>query len=82
MSCTILTADASDDMKHIHDRMPIIMPDDLGVDWMNSATTSKADVAAMIDEAVGRMPDTLTARPVGPDVGTVRNNNADLILPA
>lgn len=82
MSCTVLTADASEDMRHIHDRMPIIMPDDLGMDWMSPGTTSKADVAAMIDEAVGRMPNTLTARPVGPDVGNVRNNRPELILPA
>lgn len=79
MSVTILTTAASDDMAEIHNRMPIVMPADMGRAWIDSTVTDPVAVAAMLDEAISKMPDTLTTRPVGPEVGNIRNNGPELI---
>ncbi|MBN1495418.1 MAG: SOS response-associated peptidase, partial [Spirochaetes bacterium] len=76
-SCTIITTEANDVMKPIHDRMPVIIPrrkEDL---WISSATSP--------DEAQGLlMPyqdEEMTAYPVSTIVNSPKNNSAECITP-
>lgn len=45
----ILTRPAADALEHIHDRTPVIVPQGLQSDWLDSKTTAKADVAGLLD---------------------------------
>lgn len=76
-TCTIITTEANDVMKPIHDRMPVIIPrqkDDL---WINSVTSS--------DDAKGLLvpyqEEEMTAYPVSTRVNSPKNNSAECIAP-
>lgn len=48
---TILTRDASEELASIHDRMPVILPPDMAMDWLHP----DADPGAIIRSALLRM---------------------------
>ncbi|MBP3043443.1 SOS response-associated peptidase [Arthrobacter jiangjiafuii] len=79
LSVTIITTEASDALGHIHDRTPLIVPPDMYADWLDPRTTQGTEVQQLLDA----MPEpVLTPRVVSPLVNSVRNNGAELILPA
>jgi putative SOS response-associated peptidase YedK len=77
-SCTIITTSASQDMDGIHDRMPVILNPDTFDVWLDPDTDDVSELTALVRAApVG----TITHHPVGQRVGSVRNNDAELIEP-
>ena len=72
---TIVTAAAPDDLGHVHDRAPVIVPRELWADWLDPAD----------ERAIERLRPTpaasITPRPVGPAVGDVRSDGPDLVAP-
>ncbi|GAB2734449.1 hypothetical protein GCM10027090_02370 [Sinomonas soli] len=79
MTSTILSRPASDALGAIHDRSPLVLPEEMWAEWLDPELTDKSQIARFID-AVPE-PD-LIPRVVGPEVGQVRNNGAELIEPA
>ena len=74
-TCAVLTTAADQMMGPIHDRMPVVLPDDTWADWLDKAT-STAD-AVVIAHAT----DPLVRHRVGSGVNSVRNNDPSLVEP-
>lgn len=83
VTATILTRTATDasgypQIRHIHDRTPVIVPPDLRADWLNPARDDKEDVRQLL-EAIPEPH--LLPRVVDKAVGNVRNDGPHLIEP-
>ncbi|MCL1898748.1 MAG: SOS response-associated peptidase [Micrococcales bacterium] len=78
LTATIITRAASDQLGHIHDRMPLVVPPDLFADWLSPDVTAPTEVDSMI-RAMGDP--VLVPRQVGKAVGLVKNNHPGLIQP-
>ncbi|MDT0200952.1 SOS response-associated peptidase [Nocardioides sp. AE5] len=76
-TCTVITTDAEDDLGHIHDRMPLMVPADNWGSWLDP-TTSGADLLDLLEPAA---PGRLVAHPVSALVSNVRNNGPELTAP-
>jgi len=75
---TVVTTDANDVMKPLHDRMPLILaPEDYGL-WLTKGTDSEL-VRQLV---VPRPSDALRMHPVSKAVGNVRNEGPELIVSA
>jgi putative SOS response-associated peptidase YedK len=48
LSCAILTRDASPSVADVHDRMPVVLPDELLVRWARADVQRAEDVAGMV----------------------------------
>jgi putative SOS response-associated peptidase YedK len=77
-TCTVLTTEAEDDLGHIHDRMPLMVPRDRWVAWLDPTSADGADRLALLEPAA---PGRLEAYPVSTAVGNVRNNGPELVDP-
>ncbi|MFC6153811.1 SOS response-associated peptidase [Nocardioides yefusunii] len=77
-TCTVLTTQATPDLAHVHDRMPLTVPDDLRDAWLDPALTDVDEVVALVRPAGAG---TMTAHPVARTVNSVRNNGPDLLAP-
>lgn len=77
-SMTVITTDATDTLGHIHDRSPLLLPDDVWDDWLDPGLTDSDDVDALL-RAVPEPH--LQPVEVSPAVGNVRNNRPSLIDP-
>ena len=78
LSASVLTTTPAPGLAHIHDRMPVFLTADALPDWLdrgNDDAASLLDIARSSADEVGAG---LVARPVGPEVGNVRNNHAGL----
>lgn len=75
-TATIITASAPDALGHIHDRTPVILPEEMWADWLSPTIIDKADVVGML--AAAPEPG-LVPRTVGRAVGNVRNQGPSLI---
>ena len=75
-TAAVLTTEAPDDLGHIHDRTPLLVPEQ---DWARWLDPSSADPGAdlLVPASAGR----LRAWPVGLAVGNVRNNTPSLVEP-
>jgi putative SOS response-associated peptidase YedK len=71
-SCTILTTGANELMKPIHDRMPVILPEDAYGPWLDQADAS---VLKPFDPA------TMEAYPVSTYVNNTRNEGSKCLEP-
>lgn len=74
-TCTIITTSAPDDLGEIHDRSPLLVPRDAWGVWLDPAVPDPGDL--LIPGTTG----VLEAWPVGKQVGNVRNNGPELVLP-
>ncbi len=74
---TILTTDASDSIRHIHPRMPVILGPAEGERWLDG-DTSREDLLSLL-RPWGRSP--LAARPVSRIVNSPRNDAPGCIEP-
>jgi putative SOS response-associated peptidase YedK len=75
-TCTVITTSASDELGHIHDRTPLLVP---RTDWPRWLDPTVEDPGAhLLVPAVGGA---LDAWPVSPAVGNVRNDGAELVQP-
>lgn len=76
LTCTVLTTVTQDALGHVHDRSPVIIPQDRFAEWLDPDLTDKADVQHLLDS----LPEpTLTPRIVSTRVNSVRNNGPELI---
>jgi putative SOS response-associated peptidase YedK len=77
-SCSIITTTGGPDMDGIHDRMPVILHPDTFELWLSPDMEDAAELTSLLRPA----PDgTIVHRPVSQRVGSVRNNDPELIEP-
>jgi putative SOS response-associated peptidase YedK len=75
-SCTIITTEANDTLRPIHNRMPVILwPDTYGT-WLGE---EEASPEALMDLMRPFDPGRMRAWPVGSRVGAVANQGEDLM---
>lgn len=75
---TVLTTTAVDELGHIHDRSPVIVPPELRSSWLDPSLTALDEVA----ELVNSMPEPhLAPYEVSSAVNSVRNNGPELVVP-
>lgn len=77
LSTTIVTAEARDGLEAIHDREPAMLTREVAEAWLDPGTTDLDSVLAMLAEPAPE----LSWYEVGPAVGNVRNNGAELMQP-
>ncbi|MFO0625988.1 MAG: SOS response-associated peptidase [Polyangiales bacterium] len=75
---TLVTTDASDDVRAVHDRMPVILARDAWALWLDARSDLDAVRAVLRPAPAG----TLRAWAVDPRVGSVAHNDAGLLAPA
>lgn len=75
---TILTCTATDELGHIHDRSPVVVPPDLVDSWLDPGTT---DPHVVRDLIAAMPPPILHTYEVSTSVNSVRNNGPELITP-
>ena len=75
-STTIITTAANVTMAPLHDRMPVILPAASWAEWLDPDHT---DVDLLSHLLVPAPPELLVLRPVGTEVGNVRNDGPHLI---
>jgi putative SOS response-associated peptidase YedK len=77
-TCTILTASATDALGHIHERTPVIIPENRQSDWLDTKLTDKDTIRQLLDS----LPEPhLVPYEVSNRVNAVRNNGPELIEP-
>lgn len=77
-TCTLLTTSATDELGHIHDRMPLMVTPERLDDWLDPVHDDPETVRQLLTPAA---PGALAAYPVSRAVSNVRNNGAHLIDP-
>jgi putative SOS response-associated peptidase YedK len=77
-TCTVLTTQAEDDLGHIHDRMPLMVPRDRWGAWLDPALSDRDQLLPLLEPAA---PGRLEAFPVSTLVSNVRNNGPELLEP-
>ncbi|MCW2680608.1 MAG: yedK [Frankiales bacterium] len=75
-TCTVITTSASDELGHIHDRTPLLVPREDWGRWLDPAVEDPG--GHLLVPAVGGA---LDAWPVGTAVGNVRNDGPELVQP-
>lgn len=75
-TCTVITTDAADELGHIHDRTPLLVPREDWQRWLDPTVEDPGE--HLLVPAVGGE---LDAWPVAPAVGNVRNDGPELAEP-
>jgi putative SOS response-associated peptidase YedK len=75
-TCTVITTEAADELGHIHDRTPLLVPPEAWDRWLDAAVEDPGQ-----DLLVPGTPGVLDAWPVPPAVGNVKNNGPELVQP-
>ena len=75
-TCTVITTEAADELGHIHDRTPLLVPPDAWDRWLDPEVEDPGQ-----DLLVPGTPGVLDAWPVPPAVGNVKNNGPELVEP-
>jgi putative SOS response-associated peptidase YedK len=75
-SCTILTREASESVRPIHHRMPVILKPDVYGDWLDPANQDATSIQGIIENQIYTE---LKAVPVSKQVNSAKNNRADNI---
>jgi putative SOS response-associated peptidase YedK len=76
-SHTVITTEASEEMRRWHHRMPVILDGDRLARWLDPTLTNPAEVLPLL---VPTPDGTLTARWVSPDVTNARNDGEQLAM--
>jgi putative SOS response-associated peptidase YedK len=77
-TCTVLTTQAEDELGHIHDRMPLMLPPEAYADWLDPTLSDRDTLLGLLEPAA---PGRLVAVPVSRLVSNVRNNGPELVEP-
>ena len=77
-SCTIITTEANEMMAPIHDRMPVILPEEAEAAWINLEIDDREMLQAFIRPFPAA---SLEAYEVSSEVNAARNQGAELIEP-
>ena len=78
-TCTIITTGANDLVRPLHDRMPVILPEDVEDRWLDPAEVSRQRLSSCLKPYP---PGEMTAYDVSPFVNDTRHDAPDCILPA
>jgi len=78
LSCTVLTRAAAGRLAEIHDRMPVVLPDEVHAQWLDPAQVDPARAAALIEEHA--QTDFEIVR-VGPAINRTEEDSEKLIEP-
>ena len=78
-SCTIVTTQANEALRPIHERMPVILPREMEEFWLDGDVT---DPAALTDVLLSYPDESVEAYEVSSLVNKATNNGPDLIVPA
>jgi putative SOS response-associated peptidase YedK len=78
LTCSVLTTAALGALAEVHDRMPLILPPERWPAWLAGG----GDGAELLRPPSSAAVEAIEVRPVRPDVGNVRNNGPELIIPA
>ncbi len=76
LTCTVITIPAVGPLAEIHERMPFVLPRDRWAAWLDPA---EPDPATLLEPTPEEVVQGLEMRPVGPDVGNVKNNGPELL---
>lgn len=80
LSCTILTTAAEGRLQRVHERMPLVVPENMCDAWLDP--TVIGDPREIVDAVdLGARAETLELRPVSRAVSSVRNDGPELIRP-
>lgn len=74
----IITRSAPDALGYIHDRSPVVVPEDMWDDWLDPGLEEDAKIQQLLDAIPAP---NLQPRKVGKAVGNVRNNDPSLVEP-
>jgi putative SOS response-associated peptidase YedK len=77
-SCTIITTAANETLSPIHERMPVILPDEVWDEWLDPGNS---DVPALQSLLVPSPNDWVRAYRVSTQVNNVRNDSPELLVP-
>ena len=77
-SFAIVTTQANELLKPLHDRMPVLLAPDCWTAWLGDIATPEGDLKSMLKPYPGRG---MAFWPVDKRVGTVRNDSPDLFAP-
>lgn len=76
VSCSVITTDAVGSLAEVHERMPLMLPDEVWSRWLDPDLQDVSDVlGSSFSEFVGG----LELRPVSNRVNSVRNNRPELL---
>jgi putative SOS response-associated peptidase YedK len=75
-SCAILTTDANELAKDVHDRMPVILTGNNALAWIDPAIDDPKALTDMLQPFDAKK---MTCYPVNPMVGNVKNNSPECI---
>lgn len=83
LSCTILTmaAPPKGELATLHDRLPVPLSPAAMAEWLSPVPGDASGVVEMVLAEAHQLADAWQLDPVGADVGNVRNNSAELIVP-
>jgi putative SOS response-associated peptidase YedK len=77
-TCTIITTGANELVAPLHDRMPVILPEENWPAWLGETEARDADLKALLKPLPD---DQLQMWPVDKRVGNVKNDSAELTTP-
>jgi putative SOS response-associated peptidase YedK len=77
-SCTIITTEANDAVRPVHDRMPVVLPPSAWAEWLDPAND---DVEALHERLVPIPSELLVLTAVNDAVSNVRNDGPHLLDP-
>ncbi|MEU4424150.1 SOS response-associated peptidase [Actinoplanes sp. NPDC024001] len=77
LTCSVVTTAAIGGLARVHDRMPLILPADRWAAWLAGG----GDPEQLLRPLSERELEAIEVRPVGADVGNVRNNGPALLEP-
>ena len=75
-TCTILTCDANEPMRVIHDRMPVVIPPESFEIWLDPAVNDAERLSRLLRPFHS---DEMTAYPVSTLVNNVKNDSPKLV---
>ena len=78
LSSVIITTEAADEVGHIHDRMPLVVPQENWAAWLDPSTKDKEELSPLLSPAMAHH---LDAYPVSTEVNDVRHNGPELVRP-
>ena len=78
-SCTIITTEANELVRPVHDRMPVILPQDVESLWLDE---EMQDAAALVSLLAPYPPERMERYEVSTLVNSAFNDGPELIAPA
>lgn len=76
-TCSVITTEANEVVRPIHDRMPVVLDPQVWERWLDRSLTDPGELGAMLRPADPR---SIERREVSTRVNSVRNNGPELLL--